>query len=53
MLGAAIVHPENNTVIPLAPEPITKGDSNAKNDCERNASKHLLKDFRREHPYRT
>lgn len=51
MLGAAIVHPDHNTVIPLAPEPIVKGDGNTKNDCERNASKRLLKDLRREHPH--
>jgi len=47
--GAAIVHPEHKVVIPLAPEPIVKGDGNTKNDCERNAVKGLLSDFRREH----
>ena len=51
MLGAAIVHPDERIVIPLAPEPIVKGDGNTKNDCERNASKRLLKDYRREHPH--
>jgi len=51
MLGAAIVHPDENIVIPLAPEPIVKEDGNTKNDCERNASKRLLKDFRREHSH--
>lgn len=51
MLGAAIVHPEKKVVIPLAPEPIIKGDGATKNDCERNASKRLLKDLRREHPH--
>lgn len=51
MLGASIVHPDEKVVIPLAPEPIVKGDGNNKNDCERNASKRLLKDFRREHPH--
>ena len=51
MLGAALVHPDIKTVIPLAPEPITKQDGNTKNDCERNASKRLLKDLRREHPH--
>ena len=49
MLGAAIVHPDEKVVIPIAPEPIVKGDGDNKNDCERNASKRLLKDFRREH----
>jgi len=51
MLGAAVVHPDKSVVIPLAPEPIIKGDGATKNDCERNASKRLLKDLRREHPH--
>ena len=51
MLGAAIVHPDEKVVLPLAPEPIIKGDGIVKNDCERNAAKRLLTDFRREHPY--
>ncbi len=51
MLGAALVHPEHNVVIPFAPEPIVKGDGDTKNDCERNASKRLLTDLRREHPH--
>ncbi len=38
-------------VIPLAPEPIVKGDGQTKNDCERNAAKRLLSDLRREHPH--
>ena len=51
MLGACIVHPDKKSVIPLAPEPITKEDGRNKNDCERNASKRLLQDLRREHPH--
>lgn len=51
MLGAVLVHPERREVIPLAPEPIVKGDGDTKNDCERNAAKRLLSDFRREHPH--
>jgi len=51
MLGAVVVHPDEKVVIPLSPEPITKGDGDTKNDCERNAAKRLLKDFRREHPH--
>ena len=51
MLGAALVHPDHKVVIPLAPEPITKADGATKNDCERNASKRLLQDLRREHPH--
>ena len=51
MLGAVLVHPDKKEVIPLAPEPIVKGDGSTKNDCERNASKRLLSDLRREHPH--
>ncbi len=51
MLGAVLIHPEQKEVFPLAPEPIVKGDGDTKNDCERNASKRLLTDLRREHPH--
>jgi len=51
MLGAVLVNPDRKEVIPLAPEPIVKGDGATKNDCERNASKRLLSDLRREHPH--
>jgi hypothetical protein len=51
MLGAAIVHPDQQVVIPLCPEPIQMQDGNKKNDCERNASERLLKNIRREHPH--
>lgn len=51
MLGGAIVHPDERVVIPIAPEAIVKSDGEDKNDSERNASKRLLKDFRREHPH--
>ncbi len=51
MLGAALVHPDLREVIPLAPEPIVKQDGSTKNDCERNASKRLLRNIRREHPH--
>jgi hypothetical protein len=50
MLGAVLVHPDHKEVIPLAPEPIIKTDGNAKNDCERNATRRWLKLFRQEHP---
>ncbi|MFZ2314397.1 MAG: hypothetical protein WAW86_01890 [Gammaproteobacteria bacterium] len=46
---AAIVHPDNKIVLPLAPEPIMKTDGSDKNDCERNASRRLYADTRREH----
>ena len=51
ILGAALVHPDQKVVIPLAPEPILKRDGAQKNDCERNAAKRWLDDFRREHPH--
>lgn len=51
MLGAAIVHPDHKEVVPLCPEPIRKEDGDNKNDCERNASKRLLANLRREHPH--
>ena len=51
MLGAAIVHPDHKVVIPFAPEMIIRQDGVNKNDCERNAAKRFLDDFRREHPH--
>lgn len=50
-LGAVIAHPDRREVIPLCPEPIMKEDGRQKNDCERNATSRLLRDFRREHPH--
>lgn len=50
MIGVAIVHPDQKAVIPLAPEPIMKQDGEKKNDCERNASKRLLKKIREDYP---
>lgn len=49
-LGAVLVHPDQREVFPLAPEPILRADGAKKNDGERNASKRLLSDVRREHP---
>ena len=51
MFCAAVVHPDKKLVLPLAPEPIMKTDGATKNDCERNASKRLYVDARREHPH--
>jgi hypothetical protein len=51
MLGGCIVHPDCGGVIPLAPEPIIKQDGSSKNDCERNATKRLLRKTRAEHPH--
>jgi hypothetical protein len=50
MLAASIAHPSLNVVIPLAPEPIIKQDGETKNDCEQNAFKRFLKNFRAAHP---
>jgi hypothetical protein len=51
MLGACIVHPDQTNVIPLCPETIQNGDGSAKNDCERNATKRFIENFKREHPH--
>jgi hypothetical protein len=51
MLAAVLAHPNRKEVIPLAPEPIGQQDGMTKNDCERNASKRLLRKIRREHPH--
>ena len=51
MLGACIVHPDKSNVIPLCPETIQNQDGNTKNDCERNAAKRFIENFRREHPH--
>lgn len=51
MLGACIVHPDKKNIVPLCPEVILNQDGAAKNDCERNACKRFLTNFRREHPH--
>ena len=51
MLGACIVHPEKSNVIPLCPEIIQNEDGSEKNDCERNAAKRFIGNFKREHPH--
>jgi len=50
IFAAALVHPEHKEVFPLCPEPIFNKDGNNKNDCEQNAFKRFIADFRREHP---
>ena len=50
-LGAAIVHPDQAVVIPLAPEMIIPQDGKKKNDCERNAAKRFLPKFREDYPF--
>jgi len=49
-LGASIVHPDQQQVIPLAPEPIQNTDGRSKQDCERNAGKRLIQKIRKAHP---
>lgn len=51
MLGACIVHPNQSNVIPLCPENIQNRDGSSKNDCERNAAKRFIENFKREHPH--
>ena len=51
IVAGALVHPDQKVVFPFAPEPIVKEDGDKKNDCERNASKRWIKDFKREHPH--
>jgi len=50
IVAAALVHPNQKVAYPLCPEPIMKSDGMQKNDCERNAVKRWVQDFRREHP---
>lgn len=51
MFGVCVVHPDKRNVIPLCPELILNQDGSEKNDCERNACKRFLENFRREHPH--
>lgn len=51
LLGAVIVHPDFPEVIPLMPEPIHRQDGHIKNDCERNACRRWIKQFRKDHPH--
>ena len=50
LLAGAIVHPDMETVILLAPEAIIKQDGEQKNDCERNAAKRFMAQLRADHP---
>ncbi|MEL7265330.1 MAG: transposase, partial [Planctomycetota bacterium] len=50
VVAAVLVHPTRKQVVPLAVEPIEKQDGSHKNDCERNATKRLLKRLRKQHP---
>jgi hypothetical protein len=50
MLAGVLIHPDHQEVLPFCPEPISKPDGSTKNDCEQNAFRRFLEDFRREHP---
>lgn len=51
LLAAVMVHPDQKTVLPFAPEAITRQDGAAKNDCERNACKRLLTQLKEDFPH--
>lgn len=51
MFAACVVLPGKRNVIPFCPEAILNEDGSTKNDCERNACKRFLENFRREHPH--
>ena len=50
MLCAVMVHPDHPTVIPLDAEPVINSDGFKKNDCERTASKRLLRHLAHHYP---
>jgi len=50
VVAAVLVHPETKQVLPLAVEPIVRGDGEQKNDCERNATGRLIRRVRKQHP---
>ena len=51
MFGVCVVHPDKRNVIPLCPELIQNEHNSSKNDCEQNAFKRFIENFRREHPH--
>jgi hypothetical protein len=51
MVTGAFVSPDCKEVLPLCPELIRRQDGSTKNDCERNATRRFIADFRREHPH--
>lgn len=50
VVAAVLVHPDTKEVLPLAVEPIVRGDGDTKNDCERSATGRLIKRVRKQHP---
>lgn len=51
MLGAAMIHPDVQEVIPLMPAPIVQQDGTEKNACERHAAKRFIVKLRQDHPH--
>jgi hypothetical protein len=49
VLAASLVHPDQREVFSFCPEPIVLQDGTTKNDCELNAFKRFVSDFKREH----
>ena len=49
-LGAVLVNPAYEEVLPLDFEPIIRQDGDSKNDCERNAAKRLCASLRERYP---
>lgn len=50
IMGGCIVHPNQKTVLPLAPEAICKQDGTTKNDCEKVAIRRFLAQVKHDHP---
>jgi hypothetical protein len=50
-LGAALIHPDQQAVIPLMPEPIVNRDGTDNNAGERNAAKRFVAKLRQAHPH--
>ena len=50
MLAGCIVHPDQECVIPLCPEPLRRQDGAEKNDCEQVAMRRFLKRLDADHP---
>ena len=49
-IPAVVVHPNMKEVIPIGVEFIEKQDGETKNDCERNASKRLITQLKKDYP---
>lgn len=50
LFGAASIHPDLRTVMPLMPEPLVKQDGTRKNAGARHAAKRFMAQVRHEHP---